>query len=308
MSGQSTSSPARVVHHICVCVCTYKRAALLQRLLEKLNDQSTDGTFTYSAVVADNDVQRSAETLVSGIAQRSCFEIVYCNEPRQNIALVRNKALEHARGDFIAFIDDDEFPVKDWLAKLLATCETYNVAGVLGPVRPHFEQSPPAWLIKGRFCERAEHPTGTVLEWPKCRTGNVLFRRMLLSGHEDAFNEEFGTGGEDQDFFRRMGAKGHVFVWCNEAVAYETVPPNRWTRAFLFKRALLRGKNGLRHPTGRIQLIAQSLVAVPIYSILLPLTLLAGQHVFVNVAVRFFDHFGRLLAAIHLNPVRERQM
>jgi succinoglycan biosynthesis protein ExoM len=136
----------------------------------------------------------------------------------------------------------------------------------------------------------------------------VLFRRSLLDGKEVPFHEEFGTGGEDQDFFRRMGVKGHTFVWCNEAVAYETVPPNRWTRTFMFKRALLRGRNALRHPTGRIKLIAQSIVAVPIYSILLPATLLIGQHVFVKVAVKFLDHFGRLLAALHLNPVRERQM
>ena len=30
---------------------------------------------------------------------------IYCVEPRQNIALTRNKAIEHAKGDFIAFID-----------------------------------------------------------------------------------------------------------------------------------------------------------------------------------------------------------
>ena len=302
MTGQPT------VPHICVCICTYKRGTLLQRLIEKLNEQNTGGAFTYSAVVADNDSARSAEELVRTIAQRSRFEIVYCNEPRQNIALVRNMALAHARGDFIAFIDDDEFPVADWLAKLLATCEQHSVAGVLGPVRPHFDQPPPQWLIRGRFCERPEYPTGTPLDWPDCRTGNVLFRRTLLDGTDQPFREEFGTGGEDQDFFRRMSARGHRFVWCNEAVAYETVPPNRWTRRFMFRRALLRGRNALRHPTGRLKLIGTSLVAVPIYSLLLPVTLIVGQHAFVKVAVKFLDHFGRLLAAVHLNPVRERQM
>ena len=299
---------ATAIPHITVCICTYKRAEYLQRLLEKVALQETDGRFTFSVVVADNDADRSAESFVRSFAARSNFEIVYCAEPRKNIALVRNQALAHARGDFIAFIDDDEFPVERWLALLLAACERYSAAGVLGPVRPHFDQPPPAWLIKGRFCERPEHPTGTAMEWSKCRTGNVLFRRSLLDGGEEPFREEFGTGGEDQDFFRRMTAKGHQFVWCNEAVAYETVPPNRWTRTFMFRRALLRGRNALRHPTGRLKLVAQSLVAVPVYSILLPITLLVGQHVFVKVAVKFLDHFGRLLALLHLNPVRERQM
>lgn len=97
-------------------------------------------------------------------------------------------------------------------------------------------------------------------------------------------------------------------MWCNEAIAYESVPPTRWTRSYMFKRALLRGRNVLKHPTGRTRLIAQSLVAVPVYSLMLPLTLFAGQHVFVKIAVRFFDHFGRLLAFVRLNPINERQM
>ena len=54
------------------------------------------------------------------------------------------------------------------------------------------------------------------------------------------FNPEFRQG-EDQDFFRRMIDHGHVFIWCNEAVAYEVVPPIRWKRTFMLKRALLRG-------------------------------------------------------------------
>jgi hypothetical protein len=70
---------------------------LLQRLLEKLALQETNDAFTYSAVVADNDAARSAETLVESLAARLPYPIVYCHEPRKNIALVRNQALAHAR-------------------------------------------------------------------------------------------------------------------------------------------------------------------------------------------------------------------
>ena len=302
-SSQSAKTP-----HICVCVCTYKRPQLLQRLLEKVEQQVTSDAFTLSVVVADNDAKRSAEALVATFAQRSRVQVVYCCEPTQNIALVRNKAIEHSRGDFIAFIDDDEFPVESWLAEMLKACERHSASGVLGPVRPHFDEAPPHWLIKGRFCERPEHPTGTIMDWTKCRTGNVLFRRAILTDSEEVFRSEFGTGGEDQDFFRRMSQRGCVFVWCNEAPVYETVLPNRWTRSYMFKRALLRGRNGLKHPSGRAKLVAQSLVAVPIYSLILPITLLLGQHVFVKYCVKFCDHFGRLLTLVHLNPVDERQM
>lgn len=296
------------VPHVTVCICTFKRAALLTRLLEKLDEQVAQGKFTYSAVVADNDSARSAEDVVASVARRIKFNVVYCCEPVQNIALVRNRALAHADGDFIAFIDDDEFPVPEWLDKMLATCRASNAAGVLGPVRPHFDEPPPRWLVKGRFCERPEHPTGTVMHWTKCRTGNVVFRRAIIDGIGEPFLRQFGTGGEDQDFFRRMSDKGNTFVWCNEAPAYETVPPGRWTRSYMFKRALLRGRNVLKHPKGRVRLVLQSLIAVPLYTLLLPITLLVGQHVFVKIAVKFCDHAGRLLTLVHLNPVNERQM
>src|SRR5947199_6931137 len=123
--------------HICVCVCTYRRPQFLQRLLKTIAGQSTDGLFTFSIVVADNDQLQSAQAAVLDFAAEWSIPIKYCVEPQQNIALARNKAIENASGDFIALIDDDEFPTKDWLVTLLKTCEEYQVDGVLGPVKRH---------------------------------------------------------------------------------------------------------------------------------------------------------------------------
>src|SRR6266568_8496339 len=103
------------ITHVTVCVCTFRRPALLERLLEKLQHQTTNGLFTYSVVVCDNDAEQSATSIVSAARENVGIEITYCCEPRENIALARNKALEGARGNFVAFIDDDEFPTSDWL-------------------------------------------------------------------------------------------------------------------------------------------------------------------------------------------------
>jgi len=46
-----------------------------------------------------------------------------------------------------------------------------------------------------------------------------------------------------------MIERGHAFVWCNEAVVYEVVPPVRWRRTFMLRRALLRGKVSPLDPT-----------------------------------------------------------
>ena len=95
--------------HVSVCICTFRRPALLGNLLHKLVGQETQGLFTYSVVIADNDRAQSAKEIVAECATLD-LSVKYCHEPEQNIALARNRALENATGDFVAFIDDDEFP------------------------------------------------------------------------------------------------------------------------------------------------------------------------------------------------------
>jgi glycosyltransferase involved in cell wall biosynthesis len=292
--------------HICVCICTFNRLPLLERLLKELPRQETNGLFTFSVVVADNDREQSARQLVLEFDARSPVRAVYCVEPEQNIARARNKALEHARGDYIAFIDDDEFPATTWLLNLLRTCWVYDADGVLGPVKPHFEQPPPKWARKGAFFERPRRETGHRVRLKEARTGNVLLDRRIFEGMAEVFRPQFGTGGEDVDFFARMMEQGGVFVWCDEAVVFESVPPSRCTRGYLLRRALLRGRNTIKNPAGRTGNIVNSLVAAPLYALMLPLLLLAGQQVFLKYLIKLMDHTGRLLALVGLNPVRER--
>jgi glycosyltransferase involved in cell wall biosynthesis len=289
---------------ICVCICTYKRPTRLKRSLQGLARQNADGSFNYSVVVADNDGAQSAKQVVGEFD--SAIAIAYCVEPRQNIALARNKALEHATGDFVAFLDDDEFPATDWLVTLRKALIEHDAAGVLGPVRPFFDHEPPDWLVRGKFCERPEHQTGVTLHWRQTRTGNVMFRRDILEGLSSPFREEFGDGGEDQDFFRRMMERGHRFVWCNEAVVYEVVPPERCKRRYLLKRALLRGQNEKPLLDGRS--IVKSLVAVPVYAVLLTVVWVLGEHVFMKYLIRLFDHAGKLLVATGIRPIREKYL
>jgi succinoglycan biosynthesis protein ExoM len=292
--------------HITVCVCTFQRPELLQCLLRELERQQTDGRFTFSIVVADNDSQRSARPVADEFAARSHIELIYCHEPRQNVSLARNRAIEHARGDYIAFIDDDEFPVTDWLREMLHTCIACEASGVLGPVRPYYSEPPPLWIVKGGFCVRPEHPTGTVMESSNNRTGNLLFRREILNGVAEPFQPEFGTGGEGEDFFQRMKERGCVFVWCNDALAYEVLQPARWTRSYMLKRALVLGQNSLKTRKVRAKELLTSILAVPAYSLVLPGALLMGQHVFMKYGIKFCDHVGRVLTLFGSSPLKKK--
>ncbi len=292
------------VPHICVCICTYKRPLLLERLLKELSCQETDDQFTFSVLVVDNDASRSAEASVQEARQTYNLAAAYFVEPTQNIALARNKAVANAKGQFIAFIDDDEFPTNRWLLTLFEACKRFGADGALGPVKPYFAIDPPKWVVDGKFYDRPSYPTGYVIDGAKGRTGNTLLKMKIFTESEPAFRSEFLTG-EDQDFFRRMIAKGRVFVWCHEAMAYEEVPPLRWNRTFMLKRALLRGAISLRHPSSNAANIAKSIIAVPLYTIFLPVSLFFGQGRFMRCLVSLFDHLGKVLALLGVRPIRE---
>ena len=304
----ASSVVATQSHHITVCICTFRRANLLRQLLSRLDDQQTESLFSYSVVVADNDSMLSAQQVVNAFSSTAHIAVTYCCESQQNIALARNRALQHAEGDLIAFIDDDEFPAEDWLCNLFKTYLAYGVHGVLGPVKPHFESDPPGWATKGRFFERPTHATGFRMSWTEARTGNVLFSRSILSGIDTPFRSEFDSAGEDVDFFRRMVEKGCAFVWCNEAVVYEVVPSSRCRRSYLLKRALLRGSNFSKHPTHRIRNCVKSLIAVPCYALVLPILALFGQALFLSYLIKLLDHCSRLLAFLGLKLVTRREM
>ena len=294
--------------HVTVCICTFKRPEMLGCLLEALEHQQTGDAFTFSVVVADNDSGLSAMQVVDQFSRRSALRVTYCVEPRQNIALARNQALVHAVGEFIAFIDDDELPAPDWLAILFAAREQHQADGVLGPVLPHLAGNAPAWLRKADLYDfRKRYVTGQKLRWLECRTGNVLFGRNMLEEIPGPFRDEFATGGEDQDFFRRAMKKGRVFVWCDEAMVCETIQPSLWKRRVLLSRALLRGKDTFKHREDRWPSIGRALIAVPLYASVLPFLLLAGQHRFMKLAIKLTAHVGLLLAAIRINPMSQRE-
>lgn len=290
--------------HISVCVCTYKRPLLLERLLRELIRQDTGGLFTFSIVVADNDAAKSAEAAVAEV-RRSCEVVIaYCVEPRRNIALARNKVVASAEGEYVAFIDDDEFPAPMWLLTLFRNCNEYGVDGVLGPVRRHFDEVPPDWFKKSRIYDRAVNPTGQLVDWEGARTGNVLLRRRTIAGEVGPFRPEF-RAGEDQDFFRRKTEEGFVFIWSAEAVVFETIPPARWRRSYILRKAALQGATAALQPNVGIVSIAKSIIAIPLYLAISPIVLLLGQHLFMQLMVKICDHAGKLLMLMGINPINE---
>jgi glycosyltransferase involved in cell wall biosynthesis len=293
---------------ITVCICTYRRLKLLGELLKGLEGQKTEGLFAYSIVIVDNDCGKPSESLITNIRKKSLLEIDYYCEPEQNISMARNRAVQNAKGNLVAFIDDDEFPESNWLLILYKAYMRYNVDGVLGPVRPRFESKPPEWVAKGRLCERESFETGRVLIRPShTRTGNALLSKTMFDKEKTPFDPRYGrTGGEDVDFFRRMMRKNYKFAWCNEAVVYEVVPAERLSRAYFLKRAILQGTVNSKSASSSSLDTLKSVIALFVYAVILPFSFVAGHHLFMRCLISSCGHLGKILGFFGIEPVKDR--
>lgn len=299
------------VDHISVCICTFKRPDMLANALDGIVAQVSDAAFTYEVVVVDNDSYRTAEDTVHRFQSHDVLKIIYACEPEQNIALARNMAIQYATGNYIAFLDDDECPVNDWLIRLYHTMKTYKAAGILGPVLPYYPPESPEWLIKGNIFDRRRFPTGNSLTVRDTRTGNVLLARCIKEGHT-WFDPAFGrTGGEDVNFFSKKIAEGHVFVWCDEAVVYETIPPERCKTTFhlkkFFRIGTLNGERLRRNSiaTGLMGFV-KTIAPVPIWFVLLLCSFPFGKHKWIRPVLKLTYSISCILAYCGLSLLRHR--
>ena len=299
--------------HISVCVCTYKRPSLLANLLRALQKQETEGLFSYSVVVVDNDKNESARDTVQSIKDESTIEIKYYVEPRQNISHARNMSIEKAKGNLIAIVDDDEFPTYDWLLHLYKTQRKFKADGVLGAVLPSFEQEPPSWITRSKvYFWRLERPvTGTVLT--AGNTGNSLIKRSLIRP-DTMFNPHFGmSGGEDAEFFEKLIEKGHVFVSCREAVVHEVIPPERGQTRYLIKRNMLQGTTLVRRFRSmnkslwfRAKWFVKAVVAIIIYALLLFVRAPFGKGPAFRCIMQIAYFVGVLTGYVHVRTINDR--
>ncbi len=297
--------------HISVCICTFHRRELLSKALLGVTRQVTESTFTFEIVVVDNDQRRSAESTVLLLQKANATKIIYACEPEQNIALARNRAIQSATGNLIAFMDDDEYPVEEWLFRLYRTMKEYEADGVLGPVLPEFSSDAPRWLKKGNIFNRRRFTTGTRLTVQDTRTGNALLSRSILPEGSIWFDPTFGrTGGEDVDFFRKQMAHDRVFVWCDEAEVYEAVPPERWQISFHMKKYFIigavYGKNLRKSSYLGFTGFLKSIVSVPVWSIAFFILFPFGKHLWIPPTLKLAYSVSCILSYCGLHLKRAR--
>lgn len=239
---------------VTVCIATFRRPQLLKSALDSVVAQEFEFPAALKIVVVDNDVQQTAKETVDEYRHSSVVEITYDVEPIQNIALARNRALAHAEGKYVAFIDDDEVACANWLAAMISAAKQYAVGVVFGPVIPVVPKEAPDWVRRGTFFVRERHQTGHSCKFGK--TGNVLLDRKLLESQRRMFDPAYGlTGGSDTEFFARLGRDGVAMIWCDEAIVKEFVLPERMCVAWLARRAFRGGQSFARIFVARMTLL-----------------------------------------------------
>lgn len=230
-----------------VCICSYKRPQLLQRLLTSLAAQETAGEFTFTIIVADNDAHRSAEPVVREFTANG-LKLTYNVEPEQNISLARNKSISMATGDYVATIDDDDYADRQWLLNLYRAIITYGADVVHGPVVWEFPAETPDYIRVGYSGNRPNPTTGSTGRHI-FRTGNSLFKRKLIEHQAAPFDPRFGrTGSGDHAFFWQLKKRGCRMIWCREALVFGSVPRERARLLWMLKR---RFRSGLMRPRVR---------------------------------------------------------
>lgn len=202
---QIATSPAP---RISVIICTYNGSATLRECLE--------GVLTlhypdYEAiVVCDGSTDDS-----SGIA--GAYEGVRVIETAQRgLAAARNTGMRAAKGEIVAFIDDDATPDPDWLTHLAAIFASGSYAAVGGPNVLPAESStvaqcvanapggPTHVLVSDR---EAEHVPGC----------NMALRKADLEAI-GGFDPQFTAAGDDVDVCWRLLDRGRRIAFSPGAV------------------------------------------------------------------------------------------
>jgi succinoglycan biosynthesis protein ExoM len=223
-----------------VCVLTCLRPQLLRSCLASLEGQqfrkSPEPEIT--VLVVDNDAGGSGHAFCKEARTSYRWNLVSCIERTRGISFARNTAIRQARalGNLVAFVDDDETVDEAWADELLDSRARHGADVVTGPVLSLFPGgAPPAWAEGCEVFFRRRYPTGTIIK--EAITGNVLLGPAVLDRYPEPFDARFAlSGGEDSHFFRTIALAGYKIVYCNDAIARETVPRERMSLKYVLGR------------------------------------------------------------------------
>lgn len=241
-----------------VIVCTFNRAHSLAETLERLGRLAYP-VDEHEILVVDNG-STDGTAAVIGAAAAGMRNLVPLREATPGLSHARNRGIAAARGQFVAFIDDDAWPEPDWLTALERGFLPEDVMCVGGRVTAVWpDNAPPAWLPErlAGFYSLVDYGARQTLHYPDYPAGtNIAFRKSVLN-EMAGFSEKLGRVGacllsmEETDICLRIEAAGYRVSYRDDALVRHVIQPDRLTREWLGERARWQGVSAAVIEAGR---------------------------------------------------------
>jgi GT2 family glycosyltransferase len=233
---------------VSLAICTYNRAASLDRTLASIHRALRPEGLRWEVLVIDNRSTDRTPAVAREWAGR--LPLRYRHESEPGLSAARNRAIAEANGRRLIFTDDDVEVDAGWLTALHDAMRRWPDAGYLaGTILPVYQQAMPAWWTPGCesllagvvvcFAPPFEARTLTPAD-PRPMGANLAFDTAALRA-VGGFRTDLGRrgaslmGGEEVAVLAEMERAGLHGVYVPEAVVYHYTPPDRLTQ-----RALLR--------------------------------------------------------------------
>jgi glucosyl-dolichyl phosphate glucuronosyltransferase len=230
-----------------VILCTYNRSESLAKTLESVSRLELPESIDWEVLVVDNNSNDRTREVIESYCRQYPGHLRYLFEPLQGKSHALNRGIGEARGDVIAFIDDDVTFGPTWLHNLTASLHHGQWDGAGGRILPQQTLALPNWIpLKDRY---ALAPLGIFnldltagpLTEPPFGT-NMAFHRRVFEKH-GGFRIDLGPGNgqlhpqksEDSEFGHRLISAGNVLRYEPSAVVYHAVPPDRLTRSYFLR-------------------------------------------------------------------------
>ncbi|MDR1760924.1 MAG: glycosyltransferase [Bacteroidales bacterium] len=235
-----------------VIVCTYNREDLIEKCLTHLANQTCKD---FELIIVNNNAtDRTEEICKTFIQNHSEVNIRLVLETKSGLCAARNCGIREAKGEWIAYIDNDAFANKYYVENFLHFIKAYPQARVCGgKVLPYFESKRPKWLSDYLLPIVTTLDKGTKVTRFKHRSypvgANMLIHREIFSRY-GVFNENLGIKGEnrtvsadEKEFFLRFIGKEIPAYYIPNVSVEHWVPNSRITQQFFINQALTIGKS-----------------------------------------------------------------
>jgi glucosyl-dolichyl phosphate glucuronosyltransferase len=243
---------------ISVIICTYNRCQSLAKALESAAAQRVAESVEWEALVVDNNSRDQTRSVIVDFCERYPGRFRYLFEPEPGKSAALNAAIREARGDILAFMDDDSTVTPTWLHHLTKPLYDSRWAGSGGPVLLDWPCQPPCWLPReGRYALApltSFNPGNEATELLEPPFGaNMAFRKSVFGKYGD-FRTDLGPSpssniprtNEDTEFGRRLIAAGERLRYEPSAIVTHPVQIERLQKKYFLAWWFDKGRADIR--------------------------------------------------------------